>query len=312
MIRILEQACWIALFLSVGCARSERDGVPLREAFDITITISTNSITIGDPLHARVHIAVPRDMTVQFPPVDSAWVVRDQQEQRRVLSDELDLIDVTYQLTSFSTGGFQLFTNQIQIIDANGLEQTRSVPEHFVHIRSLLGEQDDVRPLRPVMDWPGRIPRWIPVFAGVALAALVLAWLVQHLLNKPRTWTQAAPPPPPHQVALNALAFLWSKGWIEEALIEPFFVELSTITRTYIEHRFGLRAPEQTTEEFIREATQSNLLATAHQELVARFLEQCDLVKFAKYRPDADTMRAAFAAAERLVRDTAPTTEGAS
>jgi hypothetical protein len=105
---------------------------------------------------------------------------------------------------------------------------------------------------------------------------------------------------------LAALQILLAKKWIEQENIEPFYIELSTIARSYIEARFNLRAPELTTEEFIRETASSHHLSLDHQQLTGAFLEQCDLVKFAKHRPAQSDMRAAYSAAERLVRETIP------
>ena len=103
---------------------------------------------------------------------------------------------------------------------------------------------------------------------------------------------------------MNALADLRAKGWIEALKIEPFYVALSGIVRRYLEGRFGLRAPERTTEEFIRDALTSKKLSDAHRDLVAGFLEQSDLVKFARHAPGPADMRNALESAERLVRET--------
>lgn len=81
---------------------------------------------------------------------------------------------------------------------------------------------------------------------------------------------------------------------------------MSGIVRHYLEDRFGLRAPERTTEEFIRDALASRALSAAHRELVAGFLEQSDLVKFARHAPGQADMRNALDSAERLVRETMP------
>ena len=111
---------------------------------------------------------------------------------------------------------------------------------------------------------------------------------------------------PPHRLALDALADLRAKGWIEALQIEPFYVALSGIVRRYLEGRFGLRAPERTTEEFIRDALSSKKLSDAHRDLVAGFLEQSDLVKFARHAPGPSDMHNALDSAERLVRETMP------
>ena len=105
---------------------------------------------------------------------------------------------------------------------------------------------------------------------------------------------------------LALIESLRAKGWIEALNVEPFYVELSAIVRRYLEARFGLRAPERTTEEFIRDALTSKKLSDPHRDLVAGFLEQSDLVKFARHAPGPTDMRNALESAERLVHETMP------
>ena len=69
-----------------------------------------------------------------------------------------------------------------------------------------------------------------------------------------RWWHQPAPPPPPvpaHIIAYAALRELFAQNLVARGLIKPYYFALSTILRRYIENRFGLQAPEQTTEEFL-------------------------------------------------------------
>ena len=87
---------------------------------------------------------------------------------------------------------------------------------------------------------------------------------------------------------------------------ERFATRVSEIARTYLEERFGLRAPERTTEEFLSELTTSVSLDSRHKALLGEFLTSCDLVKFARAEPSRAELEALHAAAERLVEETAP------
>ena len=53
----------------------------------------------------------------------------------------------------------------------------------------------------------------------------------------------------------------------------------------YLENRFSLRAPEQTTEEFLESVTHGDALEVRFVNLLKEFLERSDLVKFAKEQP---------------------------
>ena len=78
----------------------------------------------------------------------------------------------------------------------------------------------------------------------------------------------------------------------------------SDLLRTYLEERFALRAPERTTEEFLRELEGGEALAKSHRAELERFLLQCDLVKFAAFQPGEADHLTTWALAEAFVEAT--------
>jgi hypothetical protein len=86
--------------------------------------------------------------------------------------------------------------------------------------------------------------------------------------------------------------------------VEEFYTRLSDIVRRYLEGQLGLRAPERTTEEFLYEVSRDRALSTEHKELLGAFLQESDLVKFARFRPGEEDKKRAFAAAEKFVEET--------
>jgi hypothetical protein len=107
-----------------------------------------------------------------------------------------------------------------------------------------------------------------------------------------------------YDVAVRRLRELEVRGAPDAAAADLWFVELSGIVRRYLEARYEIRAPELTTEEFLREAGRSAELTAEHRELLSMFMARCDRVKFAGYRPDADESLATLAAARGFVEDT--------
>lgn len=93
-----------------------------------------------------------------------------------------------------------------------------------------------------------------------------------------------------------------------EYLDQPkiFVAEVSSTVREYLEARFGLRAPERTTEEFIQELQTNGALATPDRESLERFLGACDLVKFAGVRPGRSELEELHTAAMRVVNELTP------
>ena len=143
--------------------------------------------------------------------------------------------------------------------------------------------------------------------AMIVAAGAVLGLVIFLLLRKKRVEAALPPPPiPAHVTALEALMALERGQLLERGEAERFFVCLTDIVRTYIEGRFGLRAPEQTTDEFLRAARAHANIPGAHQATLAEALARADLIKFARARADSNEGRAALDLARRFVRDTIP------
>jgi len=90
---------------------------------------------------------------------------------------------------------------------------------------------------------------------------------------------------------------------------KQFCILVSDTIRFYLEERFDFRAPERTTEEFLRELGGTDLLSSEQKESLGGFLESCDLVKFAKYEPREPELRELHSSALRLVEETEPKPE---
>ena len=139
------------------------------------------------------------------------------------------------------------------------------------------------------------------VAGGAALVALaLLAVRARRRRRRAEVRRSAA------EIAFGRLAVLEGRGLPEgRDAADGWYVELSDIVRRYIEDRFGIRAPELTTEEFLREARRAGRAERAARELLSAFLERCDRVKFAGHEPAADESQAALGRARRLVEETA-------
>jgi len=162
---------------------------------------------------------------------------------------------------------------------------------------------NDIHDIKP----PVAIPNgweWLwwtlAVIAGLAILVALWKWWQHRKANVP-----VEPPIPAH---------IRAKQKLEEALAlisqpKPFVIAVSDTARVYLEERFDFRAPERTTEEFLRELGITDLLSLEQKESLGRFLESCDLVKFAKYEPCEQELQELHASAVRLVDETAPQIE---
>ena len=153
-------------------------------------------------------------------------------------------------------------------------------------------------PLFPVRfdPWP-----WIVgVLAVVVLIALIWWWRRRRKATEEIDGT----PVPAHVKARRALGRLRSSPRSTPAQVESFYVEVSHILRVYLEERYGLHAPERTTEEFLAEIEAGDVLVAEHRMGLRPFLQQCDLVKFAKALPGEDVHNKTLETADQFVEAT--------
>jgi hypothetical protein len=85
------------------------------------------------------------------------------------------------------------------------------------------------------------------------------------------------------------------------------FSKLTDIVRGYLEKRFSLHAPRQTTYEFLKDLNNSGgILAENHRKFLKEFMTSADLVKFANLPADTGLLENAMNKARELVTETKP------
>ncbi len=295
-------------FVIASCGTREPEE-PAPGPLAVQVQLSTNQIHVGDVFNAHLRVQHPFGSTLRIPDLarGKELVVRSHDSRQSEFSKDQVLTDVHYRLSSFMLGQHVISTGRVECVAASGERLVHDFPFASIEVVSALpGSDEAFRDIKDTVRWPGATPRWLWGLILIAIAAALAGFAARQFLSKPRTFLHFPPPEPPHETALRRLRALKARGWIEAMNVEPFYVELSAIVRQYIENRFNLRAPEMTTEEFIREAAGSRRLNDEQQKLTAGFLEQADLVKFARYQPERADMESAFQAAETLVLQTTP------
>jgi len=294
----------------VGC---QRQPAPAPAGDTLTVALSTNAIRVGDLIRLRLTAVHGTNVHLNPPELGQGKdiLVRARRDAAERLPDGRVREVLDYAITSLVTGHHILATSPgVVWTRPDGTTTQTPLPFAAFKVQSTLtstnADLSQVRDLHDLARWPDRFPRWLLALLIAAVVVGLGAWLLRLYLAHARKVAAQAPRIPPHTAALAALQALLARGLIEQHQTEPFYVELSAIARRYLEARFTLHAPEQTTEEFLRAAASSGHISPDHQRLVADFLEQSDLVKFARFQPGQDDMRAAFSAAEKLVRETIP------
>ncbi len=194
-------------------------------------------------------------------------------------------------------------------------DQTYTAPSPALRVRELTAEESkEAEQFAGIVD-PPPVPRdWYRdwrVWSLVAIVAALAIGLVRYLRRR-RPAVEVAPTPlAPWDVAYQRLRDLDLRQLPKTGKYGVFYVDLSAILRYYIEDRFHVHAPEQTTPEFLSAMSESGTLDDEHQRFLARFLKLSDRVKFAQYQPRLEEMDQSFVEVLKFVDDTVPRVQAA-
>ncbi len=144
----------------------------------------------------------------------------------------------------------------------------------------------------------------------IAAIAILLVLIIVGIIIATRKRVIAEKVLSPWQVAILELTGL--RDAISNHTMQPerCFSKLTDIVREYLEKRFSLRAPQQTTGEFLQDLNQSNSpLPDNHRKFLTDFMTAADLVKFANMPANGTLLGEAVDKAEALVSETKPAQE---
>lgn len=293
--------------------REVSDG-PLR----MTVAADRDEILVGDAVRLTIEVIAPTHMIITMPEFDEGmgpFDVDARQTPPDLPVDDRRQWRHEYVLSTFESGDVELPGVELSYQSVSGADAaepmtiaTEPIP---VRVASAIAANESAEALRDIqgaVDVPiERAGPWRWMIAGGLALLIVLAAILVLRRMMHRGDPMTALPPLPHIWALDRLRALREASLLDQREFQRFYSELSGIIRHYIERRFALRAPEQTTEEFLREARRSVALEAGHKVLLAGFLRAADMVKFARHEPASDEAEGALASAEQFVNETAPT-----
>jgi hypothetical protein len=131
----------------------------------------------------------------------------------------------------------------------------------------------DIHGLVPLTFW--EMYHWHIIIACIAVIIItaMVIWLILR--------SKQVPPPTPIEIARREIA---AARLVPAEQHKLFAVVVSDAVRRYLERAYHIPAPERTTEEFLQEMTRHAWMQGKLAELLKRFLEFCDLAKFAGQR----------------------------
>ena len=310
---------WLVIALVTGASPSVASVAAVtvkRGPVTATVSLSNDSISIGDSLEISVEVRAANQVEVLLPQFGQSlerFPILDFVPESRIEADGSSVHTQRYRVAPNQSGKQHVPSLMIEFVDRRPGERpapegedafeliTERVP---FEVLSVLPESTTLD-LHPALGSIERVQFSPQASFGLGLAVVALAATGIFALWWLRRTKQVSAPDAYAQ-ATTRLGSLKAKGAPNEKDMEAFFIELSSIVRVYVEGRFGLHAPELTTEEFIESAADSPDLTDSQRQFLREFLSGADAVKFAKHRPSRNAAEAAINAVTSFLEDTHP------
>ena len=322
IIRIQAAILIVVLTACCGCRRDLGHGAEQTEyaikkeysegALSVTVKLSSGKVGISDLVIMEIEATTEQGWEVDMPAVSevlSKLEIRDRQSPGNRLADDNRIVRTRrYRLEPLAPGKASVGAMDFQFRQSAQAEQTRqtlTTDAVEIEVTSLLEELGTDLVIEDIEDVVGieanRTIWWVCGGAAVMIVVAVALWFVL----RPKKEAQIARIfRPAHEIAYEILQNLAEEKLVQAGRVKEFYERLSDCLRHYIEHRFTLRAPERTTEEFLAEIERGESLAPQYRMELKAFLEHCDLVEFARYEPSVEQIEEVLRMVESFVDNT--------
>lgn len=272
----------------------------------VVARITPDSIGIGDRFDLVIEVDRDQMQLVAFPDfeadgqielMESLPVDTLRHEGRRLR------LAKRYRLAAFQEGRFNLGRARVLYIDKNIVDTLFSEGDSLrlqVGTFQIDSTSQSIYDLKQQKDLPFRFAEIRTYFWwGIVLLLLLVAgiWALMRYLalrgKRLGSLFRPAPPQPPHVVAIRDLEKLHNQKLWQNNRHKLYYSSLTDILRTYIVGRWGIPAMEMTSDEILA-AMRSVELGNKEKMDLDAVLKDADLVKFAKFAPDAESNEADY------------------
>lgn len=279
---------------------------------DVSARVDTSGALIGEQIQLTIEATKPVHFHLVFPEFKDTLTSKIEIVNRTAVDTSLDEEGVQHlfqqlKITVFDTGVYEI-PGMAFLVSADSLEDTLLTDPITLRFLSMPLDSS-IRDIKGIMKAPVTARDIIPWVGGALLilaAAWLTVWYVRRNYGKERIASDGKPSEPPHVIALRELQKIKEEqAWLRMP-VKAFHIRLTDIMRTYLSHRFGIPALEQTTEEIIAALKQAGCDAETCSRL-QQMLRLADWVKFARVDPGQNESARMTEEAVSLVNHTAHT-----
>ena len=281
----------------------------------VKLDTDKKEITIADRLNLTIRVISDENYEVELPgfgeKLEQFGIVDYHTSPPELIEGNKISISRSYVLEPFLSGDYTIPPMKVTFWE-KGEKETKlheiETEEIIITVTSLLpGKMEEMKlhDIRPPVNLPRTYSMWIWIgtIAGILIAGGVIAFII---IRKRRQTANGDIQLkfPAHELAFDELDKLISENLVEKGDVKLFYQRISDILRLYIENRFSIKAPEQTTEEFLSGLDTRKRFPGTYNQLLKNFLTHCDLVKFAELQPANDDIKITFDSCRDFIVET--------
>lgn len=309
----------LAVLLALSCSSSRAGsalGFEIERTYgqgfavSFSLRVSKQRLSTAEGLSLVLETRAARGWSADLQEIPDSlgqFEVTERGKESRVLDRQGNLISTRrYTLEPFLPGAYVIPPLTVFFAEqGGGAPLSLSSEEIPIEVTSVLptqlGEQDIEE-----ISGPEKMPARRVIWVGIGIAALAgVGGILLYLRLRRLSPGAAEPEVAPWDGALKALEQLLSQRLFEQGKHRELYGAISDLARRYVEQRFRVRAPEQTTEEFLQQVQASEALS-GYKPLLQDFLFHCDLVKFARYQPSGQEVEQTVRACRSFITGTIP------
>jgi hypothetical protein len=264
----------------------------------VTAGFDTSRIIIGDQTYFTVTVEKPVSYRLEIPLFRDSLqknlqILRGPSIDTSLLKDGRMRTIHKYLITSFDSGKYQLPPVYAELKEANGIKRFYSDYSQLEVMRVRITPPDTVSKIFDIVKpykaplTAGEILPWV-MLAGVVAAGIW--YLIRYIKKIRRKEAGIMPEPEPeaaHVIAFRQLEQLKNEKLFENGELKAYYTRLTEIARLYLENRYNICSLELTTVETLAELRKAGFKEDEHFRKIRTVLTGADLVKFAKFKPEA-------------------------
>ncbi len=312
---LIISACLASALLLAGCGKPEAPEAkpaPLVETISsgpvlLTMSAEPPLVRLNSDVFLTVKVESPSGVEVRLPPIDdrlTGFTLQGSFDRYPVNGSAGIVKERSFRLTPTLAEEHRIGPMAVTVVDG----RKQPAEESWFATRPIQFESaplaaDDDSTARGIIG-PVRVLPSFKTIAGWILAVLaisavcVVLWFLLHRIRRAVRLRRMSP----RERALRELDELIARDLVGRRLVKDFYAELTMIVRRYIERAHKIRAPEQTTEEFLAAAAAYPGFKREVMHKLRDFLRSADLVKFAAFRPEQTAITRALDTARDYIR----------